>query len=504
MEKIKAQGRMQEVDIAKGLACLLMIAAHFISAKLLPFGTFAAPLFFACSGMNTILLIEKTRGNKYYDIFHVLFPLILFFGGSTQVVIFFGGNLRVAPEFLQFIALAVLLLFALSKFFKNPRDCGILFPVPFLVQQLLPWSFMISFEGSPLAFVFGRGFALFPWLGFFLFGVFLLSLKRNLLYWLQGALAAAFVLSRALFNIPLNKFWTTLPYIFLALLATAIAFSLARWITGQAGRIFFKCLAELFALPGRNALMFLYLHYFVLRYFVSSDFFPSFYWYLFIEPLYLLLVCIVFLKLYEKLKNEVVLFFPVLALTLALAGLRWEGLLAPRSDLRLVDMVIGILFAFLYVQLRRKAASFIRTLNELAAAGEQRADLVYGQVEHQAQAAPDVPAGPEHEQPEGGQHQGKDQGEHAGHLRMALEGAELEHGFAGPAVDLKENVGRDDGHQADQGADKTADHEGHGSGEVAYQKRGQAGQQADDQAQATYSQRRGEDDDQESGQDVKE
>ena len=70
----RGRGRLREVDIAKGMACFLMIAAHLLGGKLLPASTFAAPLFFACSGMNVVLLIEKTRGNRCYDLFHLFFP----------------------------------------------------------------------------------------------------------------------------------------------------------------------------------------------------------------------------------------------------------------------------------------------------------------------------------------------------------------------------------------------------------------------------------------------
>lgn len=34
--------RIQEIDIAKGLACFLMIAAHLLAGKFLPASTFAA------------------------------------------------------------------------------------------------------------------------------------------------------------------------------------------------------------------------------------------------------------------------------------------------------------------------------------------------------------------------------------------------------------------------------------------------------------------------------
>ncbi|HEX7502332.1 MAG TPA: hypothetical protein VF451_02835 [Acidobacteriota bacterium] len=357
-EKTKTQGRIQEIDIAKGMACFSMIAAHLLGGKLLPASTFAAPLFFACSGMNVLLLLEKTKKNKCYDLFHILFPLLLFFGGITQIAIVHRRTLRLIPEFLQFIALAILLLFALSKLFKNPRHCGYFFPVPFLVQQLLPMPFLRSFAGSPLGFLFGGGFALFPWLGFILFGVFILSLSRKSYIWLQATLCAGFILSHAIAGIPLQKFWMSLSYILLALLVITLAFSLGRVIAVRVESLFFRHLAEFFALPGRNSLMFVYLNYFVLRFFILGNLVSSVYPMLLLQTSYLFLLCFIILKFYEKVKTEGELFLPSLTMGVILATLRWGGMLSPRIDLRLIDMAIGILFAFLYVQLRRRFAAF--------------------------------------------------------------------------------------------------------------------------------------------------
>jgi uncharacterized membrane protein len=354
MNEWSAKGRILEIDITKGIACLLMLAAHFISARLLPFGTFAAPLFFACSGMNTIKLLEKTSGNRRYDLFHLFFPLLLFFGGSTQVVVAHGGRLRIFPEFLQCIALAVFVLFVLSRVIRNPFHVGCLFPVPFLIQHFLP----LTFFGSPLAFLFSKGFALFPWLGFFLFGVFILYLKGRTFFRLTAVLGATAVVSLIWAGDMPNKFLMSPLYILLALLAVSLFFALGRLIAALSKRAFFRGLTSFFAIPGRNSLMFVYLHYFVLRNFVGVDLFHSFYPDLLFPVLYLFCACWVLLLIYEKVRHETELLIPALSLLLALGALRWGGLLNPRIDLRLIDMIIGILFAFAYVLLRRKFAAW--------------------------------------------------------------------------------------------------------------------------------------------------
>lgn len=356
MEPLQVKERIQEIDIAKGLACLLMIAAHVASGKVLPFGTFAAPLFFACSGMNTILLIEKTKGNKCYDLFHMVFPLLLFFGGSTQIVIAHGGCWRILPEFLQCIGLSLLVIFALSKLFKDPRRCGMLFAVPFLVKGLQSGLRLDSCQGMRLQFVFSGGFTLFPWLGFFLFGVFLLWLKQSRLPWLLAVLSSAFILSFAVAGVRLQKFRMSFSYFLLALAAIALSFLLASLVARRTGS-FFRGLAGFFALPGRNALMFLYLHYFVLRYFASVNFFPVFPLYLGFEILYLYFACWVLLLVYEKVKYEGDLLLPALSLLLVLGALRWGGMLKSPGASLIADLAIGILFAFSYVLLRRQFAA---------------------------------------------------------------------------------------------------------------------------------------------------
>ncbi len=355
MDDTGAKGRIAEIDVAKGMACLLMIAAHFISARLLPFGTFAAPLFFACSGMNTIVLLGRTRDNRRFDLFHLLFPALLFFGGVTQVAIAHGGPPRIVPEFLQCIALALLVLFLLSRVIRRELHIGWLFPLPFVVHQLVP----VGFPDAPLNLFFSRGFALFPWLGFFLFGVLLLRLRRAWVPRLAVGLAAASAASLALSGRMPDKFAMSPSYALLALLASCLLFMLARAMAGGAGGVF-RVMTGFFALPGRNSLMFVFLHYFALRFLATSDFFPHWLLYVVLEPLYLFAACWVLLRVYEEARHRAALLLPVLGLFAALAATRWGGWLGAGVDPRDVDLVVGVLFAFAYVLLRRALTAWLR------------------------------------------------------------------------------------------------------------------------------------------------
>lgn len=64
--KVKAD-RLGEIDLAKGIAGFLMVLSHMAGPHfLLNIGTFGAPLFFCCSGMNTYLFLknsEKLKGS---------------------------------------------------------------------------------------------------------------------------------------------------------------------------------------------------------------------------------------------------------------------------------------------------------------------------------------------------------------------------------------------------------------------------------------------------------
>ncbi len=77
-----------------------------------------------------------------------------------------------------------------------------------------------------------------------------------------------------------------------------------------------------------------------------------------VETLYHFSACLALLLIYERLKYDTRLLPPTFALFLALGALRWGGLLkAQGGRLGVADLVLGILFAFLYVQLRWKLSA---------------------------------------------------------------------------------------------------------------------------------------------------
>ena len=101
---------------------------------LLPFGTVGAALFFFCSGMNTIISLERSRGHRGLVAFNLFFILLLFFGGYFQIVIVHPQLNKIIAEFFQLIALGMLLILVLFKIIKSTRVIGYLFFLPFLIH----------------------------------------------------------------------------------------------------------------------------------------------------------------------------------------------------------------------------------------------------------------------------------------------------------------------------------------------------------------------------------
>lgn len=353
--------RIVEIDITKGMAGFLMIMAHIAGRGLLPFGSFGAALFFFCSGMNTILFINKVKGKRGVNFYHILFVILLFFGGYTQIKIAHPLKTSFIPEFLQFSALAILFVFLMAKLFKNPLFTGYLFPLPFLLHLCYQAGYFpfLSANAAWRYFLFGPGgFSLFPWAGYFFYGILLLHIrdKKNgpISVILSTGLLA--VISIFLSRMPIHKFHMSLSYIFLSLFVASCLFFFFKftWSRVREKAAFIKSIQSHLAVVGRNSLMFVYIHYFAIHYLklgrVSLPL--PLHVVLLLQTIVYFVMTLFFLMVYEKVKGRRDLFIPTLLVTAFIALLRYSGLLSTKLDLRLVDILIGVLFAFLYVQLR--------------------------------------------------------------------------------------------------------------------------------------------------------
>lgn len=354
-----AAGRLTEIDKTKGFAGYLMILAHISSRGLLPFGTFGAALFFLCSGMNTILFLDRTRQKKYYNYYHLFFGILLFIGGYTQIVIAHPGNARFMPEFLQVSALSILLIFGLSKCFKNMYYAGFLFPVPYLLHFLFLEGIirLPGKAGAVTSFFFGTGaFPLFPWAGFFLYGVFLLHMHKKkgalpVLTALTGMLSGIFIFVS---HIPVEKWGMSFSYVSLSLFAGTLLFSVFYLMTVKKFGRYFKTMNAALEVVGRNSLMFVYVHYLAVDIIKPKGLMGYPFLDLLVSALLAFLFSAFIVFYYERSKNDDALFIPVWMAFILLLAARYGHFLSPAADVRWIDIFIGVLFAFLYVKLRRK------------------------------------------------------------------------------------------------------------------------------------------------------
>jgi len=364
-QKIGSSPRLTDIDMTKGLAGLPMLAVHLDGGNFLPFGAFGAALFFLCSGMNTILFIERTKDKKNYNFYHLFFIVLLFFGGYTQIVVAHPGISYLMPEFLQVSALSMLVIFMLSKVFKKMYLIGYVFPVPFLLHFIYQMDFFpfIDRSSSLGVFFFGSAaFPLFPWSGFFLFGIFLLHLRKKKQYLAVTALITGLLsfLTVFVFKVPITKFAMSLSYVLLSLFAGASIFLLFNFLSSESLHRRFRTLLAPLEVIGRNSLMFVYVHYFALAYIPLQNFVEYPFLMLLIKSLVLFLFCSFCVFYYERSKHDSALFVPFLLLIISLVFLRYGGFLSVVGDRRLIDILIGLGFAFLYVQLRSRFRVYLK------------------------------------------------------------------------------------------------------------------------------------------------
>ena len=364
-EMNRSSPRLTDIDMTKGLAGLPMIAIHLDGGNLFPFGVFGAALFFLCSGMNTILFIERTKNKKNYNFYHLFFIVLLFFGGYTQIVVAHPGISHLLPEFLQVSALSMLVIFMLSKVFKKMYLIGYVFPIPFLLHFIYQMDFFPFIDRSSRLGIFFFGaaaFPLFPWSGFFLFGIFLLHLRKKKQYLAVTALITGLLSFLTVFvlKVPITKFAMSLSYVLLSLFAGASIFLLFNFLSSESLHRRFRTLLAPLEVIGRNSLMFVYVHYFALAYIPLQNFVEYPFLMLLIKSLALFLFCSFCVFYYERSKHDSALFVPFLLLIISLVFLRYGGFLSVVGDRRLIDILIGLGFAFLYVQLRSRFRVYLK------------------------------------------------------------------------------------------------------------------------------------------------
>lgn len=245
------------VDVLKGIACLLMVTAHvhFVRAPWLQYVTMTTALFFACTGVNLVGIVERRRGEERRLAANALFLLLAGFADN-----YVQGTMRACDVF-QGAGLAMLAMLALRQLW--PRYWTWLFPVPFLVHLANQHCHWKVADGGVSSFVLTPGlFPLLPWLSFYLLGAHLKKHSEQRTGWLLGAAALATLAVHSLV-VPFHfdKFWMTPEYFLIGCAAVSLSFSaLRRWLTqGAAARL------RYLQAWGANSLVFYIVNNFVLR-----------------------------------------------------------------------------------------------------------------------------------------------------------------------------------------------------------------------------------------------
>jgi hypothetical protein len=250
-------GRDSAVDVVKGTACLLMVAAHvhFAHAVWVQRATMAAVLFFASTGMNLVAIVERREGQENRLAMNAVF--LIFAGFADNYV---QGTLGDCDVF-QSAGMAILAMLILRRIL--PRFWTWTFPVPFLIHLANQYFHWRTTGGGIASFFLTPGlFPLLPWLSFYLLGAHLKKYGGQRQGWHIGA-AALFTL--AILDVfrpfQFRKFWMSPDYFLIGIALTGWVFAaLGRWL-GEGGA------ARLIEIRrwGANSLVFYILSNFVIR-----------------------------------------------------------------------------------------------------------------------------------------------------------------------------------------------------------------------------------------------
>lgn len=352
------------LDVLKGLGCLLMIMAHMPfregNYKYFTFvGGFAPILFFVVAGVTASFQAQRHPVRSTLLNYLCLFLLGFALNG------FHSPDFLLSPvihfDMISTIALCSVIVYLL-EFYARPRLwvwllLGFLsFVIKWLLAIILPVESHPSLAGVLLPHV--GTFPLIPWLFLFLFGV--AAYRTGILFNFSLAVLALgtyLVLDTSGFLLDYrNKFDMSVGYFLLACLILFTSFSVIRKFVS----VFPPSSKNFLVFLGRNSLLFLFLHFGVIR--VLSGRFqlekqvqlfkqnPAFFWLFILMVTLVVMVFLVYLAQrmpFEKLFHRVWIWIVLIALVLITPLLlRHDGLI------RWLEIGFGILGGLYYPHLR--------------------------------------------------------------------------------------------------------------------------------------------------------
>lgn len=249
--------RNEKLDILKGLASILMLLAHNTIAttsadrKVLFFGGMAPVFFFAVSGMVLVRYQIKRKNSRELLAYYLIFFFLGFAYNDVWTVrdnsAFWNSNI------LQEIALSSIIIVLLSLRF-DVYKLAVFFPLPFFIHLSAPYI-----PDFPLKAFFFRPpglFPVFPWLAFFLLGIFCLRQKdleqKTSFRLILAALMLVSIFLGPDYGIKWNM--NTAYFIVSSIIFTAVYFLV--------GEIKSFPLQQQLVFLGKNSLLFLFVHLF--------------------------------------------------------------------------------------------------------------------------------------------------------------------------------------------------------------------------------------------------
>ncbi|MGE5576637.1 MAG: hypothetical protein ACM3TT_05500 [Syntrophothermus sp.] len=227
-------------------------------------GGFAPVLFFAVSGVTTVM----QAGRKRLPVVILTYGFLFFLGLALNAL----SPDPFVSNIIQCVSLSVILL-AVGLQYMKPELLGITFLVPFLIHLARPEDLPYPIAG----FLFERGwFPLFPWLSFFLLGMwwyFEKNFARKFLGLAGGiALLTVAYLNGGNFT---SKYDMSVGYFALSYLGVIIIFTLAKYYGKHTESGFTKLArganlrrlwrgSALLPYIGRHSLLFLFAHYLII------------------------------------------------------------------------------------------------------------------------------------------------------------------------------------------------------------------------------------------------
>ncbi|RFU66836.1 acyltransferase family protein [Bacillus sp. V59.32b] len=253
--------RDYSLDLLKGLACLLMIFAHNTTGTakydwwgIYFLGGFAPILFYAVSGVVLTFQIKKKSRKVLILYYSALFLLGFSYNGIAMGR--WGSEVFWGAEILQVLGLSSIVLVVLSKW-VNIEKVSILFPLPFIIHLL--GYYIPDFPFKEFLFRPGQ-FPLFPWLAFFMLGIYCFYSMRPKFNQIAMLIMLGFQVALILnTGITFDNKWDMSPGYFIV----GVTFFYFSFLVIRSIEKYKFPFRNEFIFLGQNSLLFLFVHIFI-------------------------------------------------------------------------------------------------------------------------------------------------------------------------------------------------------------------------------------------------